>query len=1481
MARLKNYTSLYLLILIASLLSKLIPSASGDTFPVSSGYGNPLSLSSTTVNVSSVGYYLSPSYETYHNARHVGEDYMAAAGSPVYAISDGIISEFSNSGSATTHYIIVRHNSGPGFFAIYGHVTLKSGLASSSGVAKGDIIGYIANDGTNSHIHFGINLSSSISEFKYGNYGWGRVPLTTTNNFVEVSLGWRSPISWLSSNPANVIPYVPSAAMRTLPDLGFDWSDVTGASAYRIQISTNPSGWTEAGGFSNGLVVNAGLNASNNPDGSGGLKSSYIWNSSSVGKISNPIAGQQYWWSVRADVGNRYTHPSPGGSNPYSPITALPASSGTYDLRQYSSISANPNPIVQGQPVTVNVNVANLGSAGFNGSFRAALLNSGGVFQGVLGTSATNVSAGISSGLTFSTGSAVQSAPGSYKVELQYQASGSSSWLAVPSGSYTNPINISIISATDTTAPSLSISSPSNGASFSGSTITMSGTASDNVGVSQVQYRVNSGSWSTASGTTSWSASVTLSPGSNTLEARAIDTSGNPSSIQSRSVTYNAPDTTAPSLSISSPSNGASFSGSTISMSGTSSDNVAVSYVQYRVNSGSWSTASGATSWSASVTLSPGSNTLEARAIDTSGNPSVIQSRSVTYNAPDTTSPSLSISSPSNGASFSGSTISMSGSASDNVGVSQVQYRVNSGSWSAASGTTSWSASVTLSPGSNTLEARAIDTSGNPSSIQSRSVTYNAPDTTAPSLSISSPSNGSSFSGSTITMSGTASDNVGVFQVQYRVNSGTWSTASGTTSWSASVTLSPGSNTLEARAIDTSGNPSAIQSRSVTYNSPDTTAPSLSISFPSQGEVFSIAGLLMEGTASDNVGVLQVQYRVNSGTWSTASGTTSWSALVTLSPGNNFLEARAYDTSGNPSAIANRTVNYNPPDTTAPSLSISSPSNGAVFSGSAITMTGTASDNFGVSQVHYRVNSGTWFVASGSTSWSASVTLSPGSNVVEAMALDTSGNPSTIASRTVTYNPSDTTTPTLTITSPTNGAAFSGSTITMTGTASDNVGVSQVHYRVNSGTWFVASGSTSWSASVTLSPGSNVVEAMALDTSGNPSAIASRTVTYNPSDTTVPILTITSPSNGAAFSGSTITMTGTASDNIGVSQVHYRVNSGSWSTASGATSWSASVTLFPGTNLLEARAFDISGNPSSIASRTVTYNPPDTTAPILNITAPSNGAVYSGSAITMTGTASDNIGVTQVHYRVNSGSWFVASGSTSWSASVSLSPGTNVLEARAFDTSGNPSSTVSRTVTYNSPSGSVRISNDETWGGLSGSVGTTLFFVIDVPAGRRTLRIETFGGTGDADLYVRYGSQPTTVTYDKVSGGGTSTESIVIDNPAAGDYHIMVRSFSDTTNVSLRASYSAAASPPALRIYGPRNIRTSRASLALRGTATDPDGDLAWVKFRVSGPWRTASGLASWSANAVLKPGNNRIQVEAGDSTGRRSPVQQVRVFRR
>ena len=81
----------------------------------------------------------------------------------------------------------------------------------------------------------------------------------------------------------------------------------------------------------------------------------------------------------------------------------------------------------------------------------------------------------------------------------------------------------------DREAPSVSFTSPLSGATVSG-TVAVAGHASDNVKVSKLEVKVDSGTYRLATGTTSWSLSLDLgayASGSHTLTARATDSSGN------------------------------------------------------------------------------------------------------------------------------------------------------------------------------------------------------------------------------------------------------------------------------------------------------------------------------------------------------------------------------------------------------------------------------------------------------------------------------------------------------------------------------------------------------------------------------------------------------------------------------------------------------------------------------------------------------------------------------------------------------------------------------------------------------------------------------------------------------------------------------------------------------------------------------------------------------------------------------------------
>lgn len=96
--------------------------------------------------------------------------------------------------------------------------------------------------------------------------------------------------------------------------------------------------------------------------------------------------------------------------------------------------------------------------------------------------------------------------------------------------------------------------------------------------------------------------------------------------------------------------------------------------------------------------------------------------------------------------------------------------------------------------------------------------------------------------------------------------------------------------------------------------------------------------------------------------------------------------------------------------------------------------------------------------------------------------------------------------------------------------------------------------------------------------------------------------------------------------------------------------------------------------------------------------------------------------------------------------------------------------------------------------GISGAAGSEKFYIIEVPAGQDELDIVITGGTGDCDLYVRKDSPPTTMSYDYRPYEVGNEETVHVDSPAAGTWHIMLRGYSAYSGLTLEASYSAATS---------------------------------------------------------------------------------------
>jgi vibriolysin len=90
--------------------------------------------------------------------------------------------------------------------------------------------------------------------------------------------------------------------------------------------------------------------------------------------------------------------------------------------------------------------------------------------------------------------------------------------------------------------------------------------------------------------------------------------------------------------------------------------------------------------------------------------------------------------------------------------------------------------------------------------------------------------------------------------------------------------------------------------------------------------------------------------------------------------------------------------------------------------------------------------------------------------------------------------------------------------------------------------------------------------------------------------------------------------------------------------------------------------------------------------------------------------------------------------------------------------------------------------------GLSGATGATVNYTFQVPAGATSASFRIAGGSGDADIYVRYGAAPTTSTYDGRPYLNGNNETWTKSNPRAGTWYVMVRAYSTYSGVSLTAT---------------------------------------------------------------------------------------------
>ena len=300
------------------------------------------------------------------------------------------------------------------------------------------------------------------------------------------------------------------------------------------------------------------------------------------------------------------------------------------------------------------------------------------------------------------------------------------------------------------------------------------------------------------------------------------------------------------------------------------------------------------------------------------------------------------------------------------------------------------------------------------------------------------------------------------------------------------------------------------------YQSTDTTAPSGSISINSGASYTNSTNVTLTLSATDSVGVTGYYVSDSSATplasdsgWTSVTSTTSYSGSVsyTLSSGDGEKTVYVWykDSPGNVSSAASDSITL---DAAAPSGSISINSGASYTNSTNVTLTLSATDSVGVTGYYVSDSSATpsssasgWTSVTSTTSYSGSVSYTissgDGGKTIYVWYKDSTGNVSSAASDSITL---DTTTPSVSITSPTTSTTYTttSNTISLGGSASDSSsGISEVTWSNSKGGSGTASGTASWTISgISLSTGDNVITVTTKDGAGN-SGTDTITVTYN------------------------------------------------------------------------------------------------------------------------------------------------------------------------------------------------------------------------------------------------------------------------------------------------------------------------------------------------------------------------------------------------
>ncbi|WP_224365339.1 Ig-like domain-containing protein [Hyalangium versicolor] len=979
---------------------------------------------------------------------------------------------------------------------------------------------------------------------------------------------------------------------------------------------------------------------------------------------------------------------------------------------------------------------------------------------------------------------------------------------------------------TDTVPPMATLTAPADGVTVSGTTVTLTATASDNFGVVAVDFYDGQTPIGTATAppySVTWN-SRNGPNGPRTLTARARDLAGNAGDSAPVTVTADN-DQTAPAVSISAPAAGDRVTG-TVTITADATDNVGVTKVEFYEGSARICTDSVAPfvcGWIPGSTA--GQRTLSARAYDAVGNVGI--SAPVTVNAvPELTPPTVSITWPSSGTTLAGA-VTISASASDTSGVSKVEFLLD-GSVLGTDTTLPYSLSwdtLTASNGSHTLAARATDIYGTVATSTAVTVLV---DRMAPTVAITSPESGATVSG-VVTLQASATDDQTVARVDFFVDGAllaTDTTAPFSADWD-SGSWGNGSHTLTAKAYDAANNQAPSTTVTVNANQPGSAVYDATRQVPTCTTFDSVC---------DTTNLVQGRYTTESHTPNSLNRSCSDGPGGTVYGQIDRLKVTSIN--GAPFAQGQR-VRI---DAYVSFASSSMVTIELYAASNATSPTWTNLKTFTVSALKPMVLSTEYDLPLGGLQAVRAQFLAPGSGT---------GSPCNGGY----YNEVDdlvfavATDPVATLTAPATNALVRG-TVSLTATVATNATVAKVEFYDGTallGT--VTSAPYTWSWDTTsAADGEHSLMAKVYDSNGRVGTSSAVAVTV---DNTPPGVALTAPAQSSFLRGP-VTLSATANDTVGVTKVEFYDGTTLLGTSTAAPytlSWSTGSTA-GGAHTLTAKAYDAVGNTRTSASVEVTV---DNLVPSVSISTPARNAQVQG-AVLVGATASDNVGVTKVDFYLDGallGTATTAPYAVSWN-STTVADGSHSLMAKAYDGAGNVGTSSSVAVSADNTLPDAALTSPAPGTLLKGSVVLTASASDTVGV----TKVQFYDGTM---LIGTAAASPYAVSWNTLGA-------------ADGAHTLTVKAYDGAGNVrtSVGANVTVDNTAPTTAISGPAQNARIRGMVSVNATASDTVGVTAVEFYAGSTLIGTASAApytVNWDSTTVAD-GSVTLNTRAYDAAG-------------